>query len=275
MHSSDPSYSPFFPAIPRYTTSNLIQQNKGPLRFCFPRLSGQKHLVHAVFSRKGGVSKAPFASLNVGLSTLDSPARVRENLRRIRESIGAQALLQVDQVHGDDVVFRKGDHGVPQDRPRPGDAQITNVTGRALLVKLADCQGVILHDPERNVIGVVHCGWRGSVQNILGKTVKRMEEEFSSRPGSIHAAIGPSLGPCCAEFQGHEQYFPESFRRFQVRENFFDLWAISCRQLMDAGIPEDHIEIAGACTRCRTDLFYSYRKEGKTGRFAVVAMLKA
>ena len=275
MHSSDPSYSPFFPAIPRYATSNLIQQNEGPLRFCFPGLSEREHLVHAVFSRKGGVSKGPFASLNVGLSALDSPARVRENLRRIQESIGAQSLLQVDQVHGDNVIIRKRDCALSRNGPGSADAQVTNLTGRALLVKLADCQGVILHDPERNVVGVVHCGWRGNVRNILGKTVGRMEEEFCCRPGSIHVAIGPSLGPCCAEFQEHEQYFPEGFRRFQVRENFFDLWAISCRQLMDAGIPEDHIEIAGACTRCRTDLFYSYRKEGKTGRFAVVAMLKA
>jgi YfiH family protein len=275
MHSSSPRYSPFFPAIPRYTTSDLIQQDNGPLRFCFPGLSGQENLIHAVLSRKGGVSKGPFASLNVGSSVHDSPAQVRENLRRIQDSIGAQTLLQVDQVHGDNVIIRRRKYAVSQGGSRSADAQITNVTGGALLVKLADCQGVILYDPERNVVAVTHCGWRGNVRNILGKTVGRMEQNFSCRPGDIHAAIGPSLGPCCAEFQGHEQYFPESFRRFQVRENFFDLWAISCRQLMDAGISEDHIEIAGACTRCRTDLFYSYRKEGKTGRFAVVAMLKA
>ncbi len=275
MHSSSPLYSPFFPAIPRYTISSLIQQDKGPLFFCFPGLSEEENLVHAVFSRKGGVSKGPFASLNVGSSVHDSPVHVRENLMRIQDSIGAQALLQVDQVHGDNVIIRRRDYAVSEDGPCSADAQITNVSGQALLVKLADCQGVILYDPERNVVAVIHCGWRGNVRNILGKTVRRMEQDFFCRPDSIHAAIGPSLGPCCAEFQGHEQYFPESFRRFQVRKNFFDLWAISCRQLMEAGIFEDHIEISGACTRCSTDLFYSYRKEGKTGRFAVVAMLKA
>jgi polyphenol oxidase len=273
MYLSDPLYSPFFPAIPRYTISNLIRQENGPLRFSFPGLSEQKNLVHAVFTREGGVSRDPFASLNVGSSVQDSPALVKRNLARVRESIGAQALLQMDQVHGDTVVVHRSDSPFSGVGASSADAQITNVPGQALMVKLADCQGVILHDPEKDVVGVVHCGWRGNVRNILGKTVRRMEQDFSSRPEDIHAAIGPSLGPCCGEFKGHEQYFPESFRRFQVRDNFFDLWAVSAWQLMTAGVPEDHIEISGICTRCRSDLFYSYRKERKTGRFAVAAMV--
>jgi len=267
-------FSPFFPDISRYTLSNLIRQDDGLLHFCFPKLSEQDNLVHAVFTREGGVSGEPFASLNVGASVHDSPALVQQNLARIQACIGAEELVQVNQVHGDDaVVFRKGS-AVFAESPCSADALITNVPGRGLMVKLADCQGVILYDPEKNVVGVVHCGWRGNVQNILGKTVRRMEKEFFCRPAALRAAIGPSLGPCCGEFQGHERYFPEEFRRFQVRENFFDLWAVSCSQLMQAGVAKTHIEISGICTRCRTDLFYSYRKEGKTGRFAVAAMLR-
>ena len=102
-----------------------------------------------------------------------------------------------------------------------------------------------------------------------------MEKEFSSRPADIHAAVGPSLGPCCGEFKGHEEYFPASFNKFQVGEDYFDLWAVSCWQLLEAGVTQAHIEVCGVCTSCRTDLFYSYRREGKTGRFAVTAMLKA
>jgi len=88
------------------------------------------------------------------------------------------------------------------------------------------------------------------------------------------AAIGPSLGPCCGEFITHEQIFPNEFRQFMVRENYFDLWRISRWQLLNAGLIEENIEVAGICTRCRTDMFYSYRAEGITGRFATVAMLK-
>jgi len=274
MRSSDPPSSPFFPSIPRYTLSGLVRQDDDPLHFRFPKLSASKNLVHAVFTRHGGVSGGPFASLNVASSVDDFPALVQENLARIQGSLGAEELAQAKQIHGDDAVVLKRDYLVSADGSPSADALITNVPGRGLLVKLADCQGVILYDPEKNVIAVVHSGWRGNVQNILGKTVNSMEKEFSCRPAAILAAIGPSLGPCCGEFRGHEHYFPENFRRFQVRENYFDLWAVSCWQLMEAGVVGDHVEIAGVCTRCRADLFYSYRKEGKTGRFAVAAMLR-
>ena len=272
---SAPLYSPFFRDIPRYTLSSLIRRDDDPLHFCFPKLFEEKNLAHAVFTREGGVSGEPFASLNVGAKVGDSSGLVEENLGRIKGSLGADRLLEVDQVHGDDAVVVGKDHFFPPDSPPSADALITNVPGWGLMVKLADCQGVILYDPEKNVVAVVHCGWRGNVQNILGKTVRRMKKDFSSRPSAIRAAIGPSLGPCCSEFLGHEHYFPEDFRRFQVRKNYFDLWAVSCRQLIEAGVTEDHMEIFGTCTRCRPDLFYSYRKEGKTGRFAVVALLRA
>ena len=88
------------------------------------------------------------------------------------------------------------------------------------------------------------------------------------------AAIGPSLGPCCAEFVTYRDIFPEEFDRFMVDENHFDLWALSSWQLENAGMRPENIEVAGLCTRCRTDLFYSYRAEGNTGRFGTVAMLR-
>jgi len=151
---------------------------------------------------------------------------------------------------------------------------ITNIPRIALMVKQADCQGVIIFDPKIGVIANVHCGWRGNVRNILGSVVTRMKEAFGCEESDLFAAIGPSLGPCCAEFVSHGGIFPEPFKRFKVRENYFDLWAISCRQLMEAGLRVENIEVAGTCTRCRTDLFYSYRGEKKTGRFGTVAMLR-
>jgi YfiH family protein len=151
---------------------------------------------------------------------------------------------------------------------------ITDLPLVALMVKQADCQAVILFDPEKGVVSNAHCGWRGNVHNILDSVVGRMKSEFGCRKADLLAAIGPSLGPCCAEFVNHEKEFPAEFRRFMVREGYFDLWEISRWQLLEAGLKEDRIEVANICSRCRTDMFFSYRAEGITGRFATVAMLK-
>jgi YfiH family protein len=154
------------------------------------------------------------------------------------------------------------------------DAMITDLAGLALLVKQADCQAVILYDPLRNVISNVHCGWRGNVNGLLSAVIVVMRQEFGCDPSLLRAAIGPSLGPCCAEFITHQEIFPESFRSFMIQDNYFDLRAISRSQLVQSGLKDEHIESADCCTRCRTDLFYSYRGEGHTGRFATVVMLK-
>jgi copper oxidase (laccase) domain-containing protein len=112
------------------------------------------------------------------------------------------------------------------------------------------------------------------VHNILKKTVIRMTAAFHCNESELLAAIGPSLGPCCAEFVSHKEIFPRAFEQFMVRDNYFDLWSMSRWQLEGAGLRRENIEVAGICTRCCTDLFYSYRGEGKTGRFGTIAMLR-
>jgi len=204
----------------------------------------------------------------------DQSENVTANLRKIRHTIKAGHLMFMNQTHGDDILILRQGHFAKQDEVPSVDAMITNSPGVALLVKQADCQGIIIFDPNKRVMANVHCGWRGNVLNIPGRVVTRMNQEFDCRASDLLAAIGPSLGPCCAEFVGHEELFPETFRTFMVRENHFDLWAVSCRQLLEAGLKEENIELAGICSRCRTDLFYSYRGEGKTGRFGTVAMLR-
>lgn len=275
MHPSSRLHPPFFPNIPRYSPERLIWQERSVLCCRFPRLSEHRKLVHGIFTRKGGVSDVPFSSLNVSASVGDASGFVEENRRRVKASLGAMSLVHMHQVHGDRVaILGEGGEGATHG-PGSGDAMVTDLPGQGIMVTLADCQGVILYDPRRQVVAVVHSGWKGNVRNILGKTVRRMAQVFDCKPFDILAAIGPSLGPCCGEFRGHEHIFPEIFRQFQVRENYFDLWAVSCWQLMEAGIREDHIEISGICTRCRTDLFFSYRKEGRTGRFATAALLRS
>jgi YfiH family protein len=244
------------------------------LCFQFPDLSCYGDLSHAVYTRHGGVSQPPFYSLNTSDNTGDSLERVKTNLRIIRKTMGARSLRGMKQVHGRDIaVIRQGDSTASGD-PLQADAMITDAAGQALMVKQADCQAVILFDPIKKVISNVHCGWRANTTNLLRDVVHRMHDEFGCQPGDLRAAIGPSLGPCCAEFVTHERLFPETFRQFMVRKDYFDLWALSRWQLVEAGLKKENVEVAGICTRCRTDLFYSYRAEGVTGRFATVVMLK-
>ena len=240
----------------------------------FPRLSGYTHLSHAVFTRHGGVSKTPFDSLNTSYGTDDDPDCVTVNLKMIKEIIGAGELQFMNQVHGKEILVLQKDDS-PLEAPPNGDAIITNKPGMALLVKQADCQGVMIYDPIEKVVANVHCGWRGHTHNILGAVVRRMRSDFGCREADLVAAIGPSLGPCCGEFVTHEEIFPEVFKRFMVRENHFDLWKLTLWQLLMAGLGQENIELAGICTKCRTDLFYSYRGEGVTGRFGTVVVLKS
>lgn len=243
-------------------------------RFQFPSLLGQDRLIHGIFTRHGGKSRSPYKSLNTSYATGDEPEIVMKNLKIIRDTINASRLISMNQVHGNDILSLCGDDPYDLKPDSDSDALITDIPHHALMVKQADCQGVIIFDPVRTVVSIVHCGWRGNTCNILGSTVKRMQEDFGCRTSDLMAAIGPSLGPCCAEFITYKEIFPEAFMRYMIRENYFDLWEISRNQLMEAGINRDKIDVAGICTKCRTDLFFSYRAEGLTGRFATVAMLR-
>lgn len=241
--------------------------------FRFPLFSSHKGLFHAVFTRHGGLSSGPFNSLNVSFNVGDDPKNVKENIAKIKNAVSARYLITMNQVHGSRVI------GLPKQEIGKDltlhdcDAVVTNCAGAALMVKLADCQGVVLYSPKSHVLAVAHCGWRGNLANILGKTVHVMEHVFDCDPREIFAAISPSLGPCCGEFKDYAKIFPKHFRRFMVADNHFDLWAISRWQLLEAGVEQKNLQVAGVCTRCNADIFFSYRSKKVTGRFAVVAML--
>ena len=241
--------------------------------FQFEKLSQYKEIRHEVFTRHGGVSPPPYDTLNVGPSEGDPPENVQTNLQIVTSIMGARQLLSMKQVHGNEVRLFKGSVSPTPSNMMTGDAIISDIPRAAVMVKSADCQAIILFDPIKKVVSNVHCGWRGNASNIIAGVVARMKLDFQCRPSHILAGIGPSLGPCCAEFMTYREIFPETFKRFMIRKNFFDLWQISRWQLMEAGLQKENIEVAGICTRCRTDLFYSYRAEGITGRFATVAML--
>jgi len=254
-------------------------QNPGPgsshevITFQFDSLIKRARLAHRVCTRHGGISEPPYDTLNTSFGEGDRAENIKANLRIVMAAVGATRLAFMNQLHGKRVSVLRRDNFRDLNGAIDGDAIITDVTDLALMVKQADCQAVILFDPVKRVIANIHCGWRGNTHDIIASVVNRMIAVFACKASDMWAAIGPSLGPCCAEFVTHKQIFPKSFDRFMIRKNYFDLWEISRWQRLEAGLKKENIEIAGICTRCRTDLFFSYRDEGTTGRFATVVML--
>ena len=183
----------------------------------FNHFSEMSYIVHAIFSRKGGVSRSPYNSLNLSLNVGDDKASVHENQRRIENIMGLTECKSVIQTHSRNVhiVNSKFDESLT------GDALITMQTDILLLIKTADCQPILLVDPENKIIAAIHSGWRGSVQNIIEATVTKMCD-LGSKPEKIFAGIGPSLGPCCAEFINYKQELPEYMWAFSVKPYFFD-----------------------------------------------------
>ena len=153
---------------------------------------------------------------------------------------------------------------------KPVENSILKLAIVSLLIAVADCQAVLMYDPVKKIAANIHSGWRGSINNIIECTINSMKDRFGSLPADIVAGVGPSLGPCCAEFVNYKKEIPEKYWSFMISENHFDFWAVSNSQLCDSGVLPENIHIGGMCTKCNTDLFFSYRGNNKTGRFAAV-----
>lgn len=239
-------------------------------------------LRHAVFSRHGGHSQGPFASLNMSMSVPDERERVYANRRMVYGLFGrdTDTVVHAHLVHGADVarVTRANDGQWVEHV----DAIITDQPGCVLSMNYADCGPILIYDPVHKAAGLGHAGWRGAMVDLPGAMVRAMGEQFGSRPQDLIAAIGPSIGPCCYEvgdevvaaasegFDDHRTLFhhprPDSPRPH------LDLPEANRRALVRAGVGS--IELSGLCTACRTDLFFSHRAErGRTGRFGAVMVI--
>ena len=238
-------------------------------------------IVQAVFTRQGGVSPAPWDELNVGGAVGDERERVIENRRRSFEAVGLpfESIADLWQVHSADTYRADAPKG---DLPylAKADALITDRPGVSLFLRFADCVPILLYDPVQRAIGIVHAGWRGTVQDAAGAAVRALARCYGSRPADLVAAIGPSIGPDhylvgpeVVEQVHHAFPGPNGLLRTVDGRAHLDLWAANERALRRAGV--ERIEIAGLCTACRTDLFFSHRGEaGRTGRFGAVIALK-
>ncbi|MDR3564912.1 MAG: peptidoglycan editing factor PgeF [Negativicutes bacterium] len=246
------------------------------------------NLKHGVSSRLGGLSKPPFATLNMGMKGSDDPATVKLNRKLFCQAVGVPvaATVTAQQVHSDKIcVVEKQDAGRGADSYEtaiPGtDALITAVPDIPLMLFFADCVPVLIFDPVKRVVAISHAGWKGTVAKIAQKTVLMMQEKFATRPADCIAAIGPSIGPDSYEvdqpvIDALQASFPEWEELVVPRGDrwLLDLWLTNRRQLEEIGVDGRNIEVSGVCTQCNPELFYSHRAEkGNTGRMGAIIML--
>lgn len=235
----------------------------------------------AVFTRRGGVSPAPWESLNVGGTVGDDAARVRENRLRCFGALDRrlESLFDVWQVHSADAAFAESPRKPGEDYQK-ADIIFTDRPEVTLYMRFADCVPILLFDPIRAVLGMAHAGWLGTVRGATSQAIRTMAAHYGSRPSDIVAAIGPSIGPDHYEVgqdvigKVRQAFGLAADAWIEQREGktYLDLWAANHTQLEGAGVQQ--IEEARICTACHLDDWFSHRAEkGKTGRFGALMAL--
>ena len=259
---------------------------------------------HGFSLRRGGSSAAPAQGLNLGFTLADSREAVEANRLRFFRALGVDrfALADLQQVHsaracratraGGGVAYISADPFAPAPTRLPAQASLkpeadTLVTDEAevlLAIRTADCLPILVADSDRRAIAAVHAGWRGTLAGVAEAAIAAMGRAFRSSPPNLVAALGPSIRSCCYEvgpeveeafrnrWPGSETFFQ---RRYPNARPMLDLAAANLAQLHRSGVPSSQIHVAEFCTACRTDLFFSHRKEGaRTGRMMSVIGIK-
>jgi len=235
---------------------------------------------HGIFSRHGGVSEAPWNSLNLGASIGDDAAAVRENHRRMYQAaaVNAAGAYSCWLVHSvDTLVLGPRSNGQLQ----KADAIITNLPDRPLVMRYADCVPLLLYDRSKRAIGLGHAGWRGTVQGMAANMVRMLRATYACRPEDIAALLGPAISARNYEVGEEvvtqaEAYFGAAagliWREPSTGRPHFDLWQANRLDFARCGVK--NVKILDICTYENTEDFYSHRAEkGRTGRFGVVISL--
>lgn len=233
------------------------------------------HLIIAESTRHGGVSTYPYQSLNLGGATNDKPDNITENNRRFFSALNIpiSQVAKSHQIHGSEIL----------DVQKPGryegyDALITNQTNIQLAVTIADCTPILIYDPVKNAIAAIHAGWRGTVQNIVSKTVNAMHVTFGTDPKDCYAYVGTCIDECSFEV-GEEvaANFDINYKRWDADKNKFyvDLKLANKNQLVNAGLSIENIEVSSYSTVLNNEDYFSYRQEnGLTGRMLATIGLR-
>lgn len=282
--------------------SGQIKKNSQIIRA--PVFDDVPGLVHGFSTRLGGHSGAyGGGQLNLGFTSSDEKETVEKNRRVFFRELAGQdsappQIVGLRQIHSGLVHIIKRKDAIPRIALK-GDGIITSHPNVLLTILVADCVPVLVTDTRLGCVGAFHAGWRGTVKRIVERGVGSMRAVFGSKKKDLYAAIGPCIHACCYavgdevidEFRSQFTYagelFSEVYDRDPIREKYpllfltarapghsnigpqthLDLVEANRRQLLDAGVHEDHIWAAGECTSCRTDLLFSHRAEaGYTGR---------
>lgn len=258
-------------------------------------LKDEPGLIHGFTSREGGVSEGFLSSLNLSFTRGDKEENVRENFRRLGETIGLSPdrFVLTDQTHTANIrLVTEEDAGKGVTRAldyHDVDGLITNQPRLVLSVFVADCLPVLLYDPVHHVISALHSGWRGTVGRISGKAIRRMEENFHTDPKDVRVVIGPSICPDCYEVSqeladrfSKEFSSPSILRPGRIMEDgsgrhfYLNLWEAVRETLLDQGLEDSHIDILGLCTMENADWLFSHRATGgKRGNMAGIIALRS
>jgi len=262
-------------------------RKNGKIHFIEPQLmTASGNLAAGFTTRHEGVSRPPYNSLNLGLNTNDSVHSVQGNRSLLSRAFGAkiEQLLTVTQVHGTDIlVVDAPNQDFTHFLKLECDGIVTNQRRIMIGVGVADCLPLLMFDPVRQVIAVLHAGWKGTAAGIARKGVAAMVNDFGSRPGDIHAAIGPGIGPCCYEvdepvseaFAAESAIWHESTSEIGRGKWKLDLTAANRLQLLDCGLSSERIETTHQCVCCTPELFFSYRRDKcETGRHLGFILLR-
>jgi purine-nucleoside/S-methyl-5'-thioadenosine phosphorylase / adenosine deaminase len=293
--------------VAAFTISNegnrvIERQTEHTEYFEFEALNAFPQIVHAVFTRRRGFSTGPYAGLNGSATTGDNVAIVRRNRRAVEDAVGLP-LIWAKPVHGVRTVFidRAIAGGAPDDaaslqrlrdqlRWIEADAMVTDVPGLALCWSFGDCAPVLLYDPTHEAVGLIHSGWRGAAGGIVPRTIAAMGERYGTNPAEVLMGVGPAIGSCCYEVQANVRYafaldplvresavFVERTAEGERKpRSYLDVRTTTYNQALAAGVLSKHLDDAGICTGCRTDLFYSHRREPwPSGRFVVAIGMRA
>lgn len=240
-----------------------------------PKIFNAAKIIAAQSTREGGVSHEPFCSLNLGLSVNDDEKNVIKNRELFFGSLGIniQQISRSHQVHGNKVL------AVNEPILTEGyDALITNKTNNFLVVSIADCTPILIHDEKQNAVAAIHAGWRGTASNIVSNTLLEMQKQYGTKGENCKAFIGACIS--YSNFEVGEEvaiHFSDELKRFDTQKQkwFVDLKAANKKQLTEFGILPNNIEISNYCTITNNNLFFSHRLEkGKTVRMMAVIGLK-
>lgn len=255
---------------------------RGEIRALVCRALETEGFTNAFSTRTGGCSPMPRDALNLAGFQDDAAENIYENRRRfLRLFDGEWTLASGWQVHGTEVRVLRSIADAQLSEVHC-DALTTRVPGVLVAAKTADCVPVLLADPVTRVVAAVHAGWRGTLGRIVSRALDQMQEEYGTLPQNVAAAIGPAAGECCYEvgpevvdaFLAGSASSSQFFTPTNGGRAIVGLQKINRDELIEAGVDPSRVYTAPLCTMCRTDLFFSYRREkrlyGRTGRLMSV-----